>query len=99
MFQHLRFNGVTVEARSDAGRLAVAMLDLNSPQAIQHRTNVVTALDLLKEKIESFEKARERLQLKRRQASISMADYQTALSRIEAQLAGISNSIGMLAGR
>ncbi len=99
MFQHLRFNGVTVEAKTEAGRFAVAMLDLNSPQATQHRTNVVTALDLLKEKIESFEKARNRLELKHRQASISATDYQAALATIDGQLAALAGSVGMLAGR
>lgn len=99
MFQHLRFNGVAVEARTEAGRLAVEMLDLNSPQAKQHRSNVLTALELLQARIGSFLKARIRIELKRKEGLISDEDYRSAQDKIGEQLACLANSTAMLAGR
>lgn len=75
MFQHLRYNGVSVEARTEAGRFTVAMLDLNSPKALQHRTNVLTALESLNVRVEKFEAARNRLKQKHTDGSLSETDY------------------------
>jgi len=46
MWNHLRFRGGTVEARTDTGRFAAELLDLNDPSVVQQREGTIHLIDL-----------------------------------------------------
>lgn len=46
MWEHLRFRGATVEARTEAGRFTVDYLDLNDPSLVDQREGTIHLIDL-----------------------------------------------------
>ncbi|MGC4062576.1 MAG: HNH endonuclease [Aquabacterium sp.] len=55
MFRHLRFSGSVVEHRSEAGELAVKLLDLNDPKVIRFRQSITEMVDVFSKKLAQME--------------------------------------------
>lgn len=96
MFRHLRFQGAEVEARSDPGRVAVELLDLNASDAVAWRNLVLKALELADRNAEGL--ARLRLQLLGRARANPDPGLDDAIASIDRELASLDEHRRRLAG-
>ena len=98
MFKHLRFNGAVVEARSKAGEVAEALLDLNDPEATAYRRFILDALDTYAAKKAELEKAHADVGRLRDSGSIPLQDANAALTTLQRDLAQVDANLSRLAG-
>lgn len=56
MWSHLRFRGGIVEARTETGRFAEELLDLNDPSVVQQREGTIHLIDLCLNSIREAER-------------------------------------------
>jgi len=98
MWNHLRYDGTTVEAKSRSGEWTVELLDLNDPQLKEVRKTILKTIDAT---ISEILRARKVLQqLKQVATTINASsgfleeieDHRLSIERMETQL-------GMLTGK
>ena len=85
MFEHLRYRGATVEGRTAAGIFTTSLLDLNSPDAVQHREAILAIIDASEAKRREIAETRRLLEAARKAGQISDADFAHASAELDAQ--------------
>ena len=98
MFDHLRFQGDTVNSKSEAGRFTTELLDLNDPKAVGFRAFVFRMIETLKTK---RAEANALLMLISSSAAANQSDAaQLSRDRIDiaAKIVRIDEDIGRLEG-
>lgn len=99
MFKHLRFNGALVETKSEPGKVAEDLLDLNDPEAVSYRTFIMHAIETYSTKQAELEKTRQQVEALRSAGSISTADADAALASLQNDLDTVTKNLARLAGQ
>ena len=99
MFEHLRFNGAAVEARSSAGRVALEMLDLNDPESLQFREFILSTIDLYEEKRAALVQKRDSAAKRVKAGTMTAAVAAQATAEIDNSIATVDVFLNKLAGR
>jgi hypothetical protein len=84
MFSHLKFKHGEVEARSDAGRFTVELLDLNDPEYVEYRENQIHMEELATSRMRDIEETEFALQAAFNDGALSadqLAEAKSDLSR------------------
>lgn len=99
MFEHLRFKGAVVEARSSAGRVALETLDLNDPESLQFREFISATIDLWKKNRATLLQKRENAAKRVKAGTMTAAFAAQATMEIDARLATVDVWLKRLMGR
>ncbi len=98
MFRHLRFKGSSVQSRSDAGKVAEELLDLNDPEVVRYRELILDVLDTYGKMRVELDSVRTELSRQRDTGAVSALDADTAIASIDMDLAKVDAVLGQLAG-
>ncbi len=99
MFEHLRFAGAMVEGRTQAGRIAIELLDLNDPAAVELRDFFIKTAEIFESNKIRLLRTRQALEQKRKKGGISLADADAASKEIATELAKLDALLNRLHGR
>ncbi len=92
MFRHLRFRGATVTRRSNAGAIALRLLDLNDPEVVKKRELVIESIAVF------LEKRAELLLLRGQLLCLDRADAKADIQTLQANLEKIRSHLTILCG-
>lgn len=96
MFRHLRYAHARVEARTEAGRVALDLLDLNDSDAVAWREMILTALALALQKEQETTRVLEAL---RQKSETEPSDeLESAIARLQGELRALEEHRTRLAG-
>ena len=98
MFDHLRFNGAVVDAKSSPGRVALEILDLNDPESLQFREFILSIIQLCKEKRAVLVQKREKAAKKVRAGTLDSAVAVQANREIDSCIADLDSQLRRLRG-
>lgn len=98
MFDNLRYAGPRVEARTKAGQVAVDMLDLNDPVAVQYREFVINAVVIAEEKKAKLLAQRRNAEQRLKKGTMSPALAAIAIGEIDTELAKVNGVLRVYAG-
>lgn len=98
MFEHLRFSGAVVEGKTQAGKVAVELLDLNDPEAVSFREFMVGAAEIFEGNRAELRKKQQAVDQKRKKGKMTQADADAATAEIAAQLSRLEALENRLAG-
>lgn len=99
MFQHLRYKQGEVEAKSDAGKFTLDLLDLNDPQEVEYRDNVINMIEVYEDRKQEFEKTVSELKRLRVQGEIPAAQADLDIAELESEIQKAENVLKQLTGR
>jgi len=98
MFEHLRFRGATVEARTTQGRVALKLLDLNDPETVEFRQLVLASVEIWEDRKAQFLQKKEKAGRLVRAGKMTVAVAAEAVAEIDAELAKVDKYLKMYSG-
>lgn len=98
MFKHLRFRGAAVESRTTAGRVTEELLDLNDPEVAAYRNLIIDIIAQYESKKAILEQTRNGLKQLLATGSITSAEADPTLGRIDDDLAKVNANLIRLCG-
>lgn len=98
MFDNLRFAGATVDPRTSAGKIAVKVLDLNDPKAVDYREFVINAVTIAEEKRAQLLAQQHSAEQRAKKGIMPQAMANSALAEIAAQLTKIDKILKRFSG-
>lgn len=98
MFRHLRYKRARIESTSDAGEFSIELLDLNDPESISFRDAVLHAIDALEMQKSDLRKVSGKLKAVQKTNKMSNADAISDITKIDAEIARIDQSLATLCG-
>ena len=98
MFEHLRFKGAVVEARSTAGGVALKILDLNDPASIEFREFVLATVQTWEDKKAQLLSKREKAAKKLKAGAMSVQIASAAMAELDVEVAKADKWLKILSG-
>lgn len=99
MFRHLRFRLATVEPKSESGRFASTLLDLNDPEVVKSRALIISTIEIYEEKIREYLNIAAKIRAKLKAGELTQQKADDGLKRIDAKIAEANDYLSMLSGR
>lgn len=98
MFEHLRYVEATVTGRSDAGKVAIELLDLNAPETVEYRETMIHLIELQEAEIGKLRSMIQKLDARKTAGAITEEQYIASRQKIDNHLAKATAALGLLDG-
>lgn len=98
MWDHLRYRQAEVEARTPAGLFSLDLLDLNDPELIAYRADVLHLIEINEKAIAEASTIKTEIRRLWKAGKIPEVEYTAAIGELDEQLAKSSSSLARLTG-
>lgn len=98
MFDNLRYTGAVVDGKTAAGKIAVKLLDLNDPSAVDYREFVINSIEIAEEKQSKLLNMKVAVGQRLAKGLLSQSEASNALNELSVELVKVKNVIARFMG-